>query len=159
MVTLTAAQQLSEPARNEGVACGDYLAYEEDAAWHVLAWEMPELFTGSGFSAPPREDSRKALSLYRPEYLLARGDEVDAEAYARWQAMQIERQMRAEKHPDLIVSAVFSDLGSTPGTRPPFTEVITADGKKYLVKAASYQPNTPNLLSNCEIVDPGSITA
>lgn len=160
MLSLKAAQQLSEPARKAGIPCGNYLAYEEDCAFHVLAWEMPELFNVPGSSVPSREVSRRALSLYQPEYLLAKGDNVDAEAYAQWQARQTADQMRADRQPDLIVSAVFSELGRTPGTwPPPLTEVTTADGKKHLVKAGSYKPNTPNLLSCCEVVDPESINA
>lgn len=135
--TRYAEEYLTPEARKLGEPFGSWLAYEEDCAWAVVIWELPRL--SEAFSPQTRaEDLRSeafhSLSCWNADYLLATGVEPELEGYTRYLAMKEDDRMRREKHPDLIVCASGSWHTGIPGV----TEVITADGVKHLVDAASY---------------------
>lgn len=152
-----AEKYLSREARDKGLRHGLYYAYEEDCLWAVAMWELKHLW-GAYLKLLVATDMEKfynemfcCLSLWNPEYLIAKGVEPDAELYTRFKAMKLEQQMRADKHPDLIVAA----WGDWDTKRPGVIRVHTADGLCHFVTDESYRAHdTPNLLSNSVIVFP-----
>ena len=86
----------------------------------------------------------RMLSSWHPDYLLDRSMEPLEPEYGRYVARQRGRKMRAEKHPDLIVSA-----DRATGPQPGVTRVWTADGEQHLVTSESYLIRSPHLLSKC----------
>lgn len=138
-----AKKNLSASARDRAIVYGGYYCFEEDCAILMVLLELPQ----SRLRGQTEEDIIKSLSLWYPDYLIERGITPDPEAYARYQQWQLRDKMRAEKHPDLIVSAM----------RLSGTEVVkvhTADGKAHFVTPESYANRKDlNLLSNCELVE------
>lgn len=83
------ADRLSQAAKDSGDKCGQALAYEEDCAWRILAWELPDLFPDID-----RDETFRCLSSWEPEYLLAAGVEPDPVEFRRW----AERQEKIAQH-------------------------------------------------------------
>ena len=156
MLAASAAARLSPEARAQGEPHAAWLCFEEDEAWAVPAWEMPDLWPACfqpGGVPDPRAYLLDTLSQYRPDYLQARGVTPAPEPYARYLAWQEDERRRAARDPDLIVSCSGDWFTHLPGVY----SVTTADGQSYLVTAASYdaihrQAGALLLLSACEVV-------
>jgi len=157
----TARETMTRAAVKRGKPVGDYRWYEEDNAFAIMAWENPHLWTAmfkklrgeteESFFARKRKELLKILSTYHLDYLEEIGQEPDSEAARIFRARQLDDMMRQENNPDLITAALGSWYTGIEGV----IEVKTADGKSYLVKKESYNPQSGhNLLSNCELVDP-----
>ena len=162
MVTKTFARQnLSPAAIKRGDRYGNYLAYEEDIDWAIVAFELP-MFWGRIFaymSAEAKQDPMsylmQTLSAWRADYLIERGIQPVEPEYSRWLLSKEDEGMRREKHPDLIVTAWGDWFTKQPG----ICQVATADGKEYLVTCESYSRLQETggllLLSQTEIVEAG----
>jgi hypothetical protein len=146
--------QISPAALALGSFGGTDYGFEEDIDWAILAWEIPQLWdrlfahAGADIRGDPRTYLWTALSAYRPDFLRCHGVEPEPEAYARYLAWRRADQMRADRHPDHIVSA-RGDWAE--GCPPGAVEVTTADGKVQYVTAESYDASRCplNLLSKC----------
>lgn len=162
--TFADAVGLSEAARNAATYHwkGHAYWYEEDCDWNVLTIELPQyadkMFAYMDDSArkDPRAYSLLVLSQYKPEYLIARGITPDATRYGRYLRGQQNDQMRAARHPDLIVAGSGDWKTGIPGVY----EAITADGKTHLVHGDSYTAAMQSdsyplfLLSDCTLYTP-----
>jgi hypothetical protein len=139
-----AEQNLSSEAIKRGIRMGSYLYYEEDCAYAIPAYELHDKI----YKEDRKQRLLESLSRWNADYLLERGITPDPESYKYYLKNALQDKMRYEKNPDLIVSAVRSDI-------PGITKIWTADGKEHYVKSESYKyPNVEiNLLSNCEIVN------
>lgn len=144
-----AFSHLTDAARKRAQVYGGYLFYEEDCNFAIPAFELSGMW-GSMFPTMAKEEVKPhlmlSLSSWNPEYLLERGIEPMPEQYKAWQDRQKGDRMRAERHPDLIVSAsrINTDV----------TQVTTADHKTHYVTAESYRARSGlNLLSKCAIVE------
>jgi hypothetical protein len=139
--------RLSPEAIAKGIHQYGWLWYEEDCRWAIPAYELPHV--GNAIHADPAYVF-KCISTWDADYFLARGVTPDPHCYKRYQQMHLDDQMRAEKHPDLIVSALNEDH------RPGVVKVWTADGKTHFVTQESYRARKDregvNLLSNCILV-------
>ena len=151
-----AEKHLSPAARSRGERyIGDYLCYEEDCNWAIPAFELPEyweeIFKWSPESVQkdPYTHLLTSLSRWHPDYLLERGLTPLPGLYQQHLAMKRDREMRKERHPDLIVSAVGDWHERVPEGA---VEVTTADEVRHLVTADSYVIRTPNLLSLCTLL-------
>jgi len=149
-----AHKHLSDAALGMAERYGDYYCYEEDEAWAIPAWELPQYWPQIFQYAGPeyqtynarRDTILKTLSSYYPNYLLARGIQPAEEQYAQYKRHQLESEMRKSKDPDLVIAARSTD---TPG----IVQVWTADDKIHFVTEESYNAwTTPNLLSKLEEV-------
>lgn len=71
-----ARKHLSQEAQAQGLEYGDYLAYEEDCLWAVVAYELPEywplMFPNNPDTLSQKEMIRNSLVRWVPEYLKAR---------------------------------------------------------------------------------------
>lgn len=147
-----AEKNLSEAARRRGLPCGEYLAYEEDIDCLMPVFELPDTWPKLFEAAEEtiKKDAYlhlfKQLSYCKADYLLERGIEPEPEGYKCFKVRKLEKEMRAQKHPDLIVCARGDWHTKIQGV----IEVITADEKKHLVTAENYDSlRTPLLLSDC----------
>ena len=154
-----ADEHLTFAARNRGMRyTGDYLCYEEDCDWAIPAIELPEYWeeifrwSSEDVQKDPYTHLLTSLSRWHPDYLLERGLTPLPGPYQQHLAMKRDREMRKEKHPDLIVSAVGDWHERVPEGA---AEVTTADDVRHLVTAASYVIRTPNLLSLCTLFQEG----
>lgn len=149
MVTLSWAEKhLSKPARDRGTKWSNYLCYEEDCEWAILAFEHPEIFSGDVKDSAFKTVSRafKTVSRWNADYLIERGLTPDAEEYRRFTYDKEYAMMRKAKEPRLIVAAShYSD---------DVTKVWTADDKCYLVKGYKYPrpEGQHNLIEYCQMV-------
>lgn len=151
MVTQNFAKKyLSDACIKLGEVYGNYLCYEEDCEWAILAYDIVDVFGDK----MKREDVSleeykqsliKTLSSYFPNYLIEKGVTPLEKEYNRYLEEERKDKMRAEKHPDLIVSAVNYDSETV--------KVWTADGLKHFVNKESYRNLRENsnllLLSKC----------
>lgn len=109
----------------------------------IPLFELPEV--RKAINPDLTEDAcLRSISLWDPDYLLKRGLTPVEPQYSQWCGFQAHNQMRADRHPDLIVSA----MGQGDGT----VRVWTADGAEHIVTKASYKVTTLNLLSKCDIL-------
>jgi len=137
-----AAKHLTVAAQNRGVKYGSYLCYEQDCASVMVLLELPQITRSPKAT---EETLIEELSLSLSDYLIERGIAPEPVAYAKYQQFKRDEQMRAEKHPDLITSAMSMD--------DEVVKVYTADNKAYFITQVSYAKRSGiNLLSNCEIV-------
>lgn len=158
MVTKNFANKhLSKPCINLGEEYGDYLCYEEDCAWALVNYDLlkynPNIYSlkikNANISIEDAELSlRKNLSIYYPNYLIEIGVEPSKEEYEVYLIGIKRDKMRAEKNPDLIISAVSVKNG--------IVKVWTADSEIHYVETTSYQNLRENsnllLLSKCNLV-------
>jgi hypothetical protein len=158
MVHCSVTEKLLSPA---ALACGQYhgafVAYEEDSAWVVAVFEMPQVWPVAFAHRPEAERTDEAiraellasLSRWKPEYLLARGLTPEAKHYERYLVSHETEQRRAAHDPDLIVCAE----GAHRTGRADVVLVTTADEHQHRVTTASYHAvmhnSSPLLLSAC----------
>lgn len=147
-----ATQHLSPECIAYGTKHGDYICFEEDCDWAMPAWELPQFwpqifaYMDESAKADPRAYLLHTLSVWRAEYLLARGIPPEPEGYADYLARREADAMRDRHDSDLIVSAYGDWYTHDSGVN----EVITADGKHHRVTADSYDcRRVPNRLSDC----------
>jgi len=145
---------LSKAAQKRGMEWHGYLCYEEDCDWAIvvmeltLYWERIFENASEDIKLNPYAYLVKSLSRWNADYLLDRGYALDDENYRIWKNHKEADKMRADKHPDLIVSASSQDDGSV--------RVLTADRKEHFVTSESYSgwnAREFNLLSGCELVE------
>ena len=147
MITRTYAEKhLSPEARERGMSCGIYLAYEEDCNWCIAAYELkhlwPQLFRNCNID--PWDHLLRSLSRWNLDYLRARAINPMPEEAAQYDAMKRTDELRRIKPPDLIVSA------STHPSEAGKVVLTTADGKEHVVDDDKYDcTRVPNLLSFC----------
>jgi hypothetical protein len=143
-----ARRHLSPSAINRGTFYNGYYCYEEDCNWMIPVFERPHLWTEIFKYEPeiiPGAYLLQNLSRWHPYYLIERGITPEENAFDSYKAHVIENQMRQNKDPNLIVSAVSKRVDEIYRL-----EVITADGKHHFVE--NYKSHTPNLLSDCKII-------
>jgi hypothetical protein len=142
-----AKSYLTEAAQKRGFSFGGYLAYEEDCDYALVSFEHPELFP----ELKP-ETVFHSLSAWSADYLIERGITPEPEGYAFYLENKEMYRLRAEKSPDLVVSASGDWADWVPKGK---VGIHTADGKKYLADAGSYQDRFGlNLLSKLTGVKP-----
>lgn len=138
-----AEKHLSPAALKRGEKWGGYYAFEEDCAAAIVELEIPAaqtVFTNT--EAITNESLIKGISRWYPDYLIELGIEPDPQGYAIWKTWRESDRLRAERSPDLIVSAQGVDSNTV--------KVWTADGSEHLVTHESYQRREGlNLLSKC----------
>lgn len=140
-----AQKHLSIAAQKRGEEWHGYYAYEEDCLASIIYLELPE--TRKILNNPNLPDSHfiERLSLYNADYLIEVGITPEPVAYARYLEIKEDEKLRAEKSPDLIVSAL--------GLDDKVAKVHTADGKTHFVTLESYRLRSGlNLLSKCKLV-------
>lgn len=152
-----AKRHLSSAAIKRAEEFANYLWYEEDVAWMIPMWELPQFWPKAFMhmrdynTFQSRYDYLwQGLSRWFPQYLLAKGDQPIPELYEQWKTEQRDREMRREKHKDLIVSALRT-------SDPEIVQVWTADGASHFITSESYSRRVPgelNLLSKMQIVSP-----
>jgi hypothetical protein len=158
-----ARDHLCPAAIKKGLRFLNWLCYEEDCNWAIVAWELPDYWdrafaqSSPSFRANPRPHLLQSLSRWHPDYLIEKGVEPEPEGYARWQDQEDFNRMLGERHPDLIISAVGSRNPSVPEGA---VQVMTADHKTHLVVEDHYyeyrraKDSMKLLLSECELATP-----
>lgn len=154
-----AEKHLSSAARKRGIEYGNYLCFEEDCAWEIVAFELKSLHrerfmnekSGVILEKYDQEKNLMTLSYFYADYLLEVGMEPLEPAYTRFKKSKLSKQMRENKHPDLIVSASGSwshNMGVG------VVKVSTADDVEYFVTKESYDKRDHDLtlLSDCVLV-------
>lgn len=178
-LTSEAGSNLTPAARAVALNERGYYWYEEDCLWSVAAWDLgpsvwPILFASYQTETDDagemsvsvydgrnqdgterykrmaaREYLRASLSRWEPGYLVALGESLDLDAYSQWQDDRRHEQMRRDKHPDLIVSAMSMGDGRV--------KVATADERYHIVTKESYDSRRRlNLLSSCVVLESGA---
>jgi hypothetical protein len=143
-----ARKQLSSAALLRGQRCGNYYAFEEDCDAYIVLLEIPASRQGT------LTDEKKiieGLSRWHADYLIERGIEPDAEGLKFFNENRLHDRMRADKSPDLIVSASGSWAQWVPEG---CVGVTTADGSRWLVRSDEYEKRNTNLtlLSHFKLV-------
>jgi hypothetical protein len=145
MVALAMANRfLSVAANRRGLKYGDYLAFEEDGDALIVLLELPVSMLEKLGGFPTVAALVKSLSIWHADYLLERGITPDLEGLKFFNENRQADRVRADKSPDLIVSASGDWAAWVPKGR---VDITTADGKRYTVPASEYAPKTLNLLS------------
>ena len=149
-VTPSAAKKfLSESAIKRGLAYGGYLFFEEDCDYAIVQLELLEkaesLLAVFG-DIQPKHVLLHGLSMWHADYLQERGIKPSAEGLKFFEDNRKQDAMRAQKHPDLIVSASGDWKAGVPKG---MVEVTTADGKEHFVLESEYDNRVGlNLLSS-----------
>lgn len=136
----------SPAAVKRGKQWGAYLAFEEDCDATIILFETRAFDDQLGYTKNYDTERLQSLSRWHADYLIERGIEPDPEGL-KWfnENRQIDR-MRANKSPDLIISASGDWKQGVPKN---MVEVTTADGQRWLVWAKDYDNRRNlNLLSN-----------
>ena len=100
-----AATHLSPVAIARGAPWGEFLAYEEDCDWYIVAWECPAFRPRLFESAPPeaRDDPAayllRALSAWHADYLIERGVCPDVDGFRFWRETHLGRSAAARAVP------------------------------------------------------------
>jgi hypothetical protein len=147
-VTPTAAlQYLSTAAVARATKYSGYYFFEEDCDASIVLFELPQaLRIKWSTSVPTKEALIKSLSLWHADYLMEVGQTPDADGLKWFNENRLQDRMRADKSPDLIVSATGTIAKWVPEG---WVGVITADGNYHLVLASEYDNRANlNLLSN-----------
>lgn len=143
---------LSMEALKRGMRSNGYYCYEEDCDYAIPAFELPQYWdvVFKHMDVDPKEFLLETLSMWNADYLEERNIEPEPKAYAFYLKRKQEKQMRAEKHPDLIIAA----YGDWETKIPHVIKVCTADDKEYHVTEESYHKRDTimPLLSKCEII-------
>lgn len=155
MVTEKFAEKyLSEPCKKRALTYSNYLCFEEDCAWAILAFDVFEHFGDKMKSEKVtleeyREGLIQTLSLYYADYLLEMGVEPSSTEYNIYLNRKLEDEMRANGHPDLIISALSMNKD--------VVKVYTADNEEHYVTSESYSVISKSgnmlLLSKCDKVE------
>lgn len=129
------AEKLSPHARSCGERYGSYLYFEEDCAWAVPLFELPDVLDAFCFAmGKTKEETTKAikgtLESYFVPYCLEREIQISRESYRRHEIEILNAERRARRDPNLIISAVRVAPGAV--------QVHTADGLTHLVTDESY---------------------
>jgi hypothetical protein len=136
----------SAAAVKRGQEYGGYLAYEEDCDATIILFETRAFDDQLGITRNMDAERLQGLSRWHADYLIERSITPDPEGLKFFNDNRLQDRMRAEKSPNLIVSASGDWKASVPKG---WVEVITADGSKHLVLASEYDNRTNlNLLSN-----------
>jgi hypothetical protein len=154
-VTVKTAEKLLTPeAIARGERRGAYLFYEEDCLASIIFFELRTLCVQRLGNVPSNEFVLDSLSHWNSEYLLAVGVTPTAAGLKFFNESRLQDRMRADKSPDLIVSASGDWKQGVPkGT----VEVTTADDSRWLIPAEDYDNRANlNLLSNYPRVKPVS---
>jgi hypothetical protein len=144
-----ANKHFSKYAIDIALKYNNYLCYEEDCAYAIPLYELMRTknpILSSIHMHTTEEYIFNILSRWYPNYLLQLGLTPSETEYNYYLNSKKTDEMRANKDPDLIISASSIDNDSV--------IVTTADYKKHIVTAASYKIayNSPlNLLSHCNI--------
>lgn len=166
MVTEKAAKDwLSEAARECGMRYSGYLCYEEDCDINIVIYDAKPLWETFGSALPgllakPMGEVlkriKRSISGYRPEYLLAIGEQPDPQGYAIYTGRREAERLYREKDPNHMVTC----WGSWDTLIPGVVRVATADGTMHFVTEKSYQrvrtddATTFTMpLNECELVD------
>lgn len=140
-----AQKNLSIAAQKQGMEWNGYYAYEEDCLANIIFLEVPEARKLLNDPNLPSSKFVEALSYYNADYLIAVNIEPEPLAYARYLEIKEDERLRAEKSPDLIVSALSMNDS--------VVKVYTADGIAHFVTSDSYKSRLGlNLLSKCQLV-------
>jgi len=124
---------------------GSYYFFEEDCDASIVLFELPAPMLEKLIYLPPTADNLlKDLSRWHADYLIERDITPDPDGLAFFEANRKQDAMRAQQHPDLIISASGDWADWVPKGR---VGVITADHKRYTVPAVEYTVKTLNLLS------------
>lgn len=155
MVTQKFADKyLSEACKKRALEYSNYLCYEEDCDYAILAYDLLDTFGERMKSEKSTMEEYKnslieSLSYYNPEYLIEIGVKPFEKQYNLYLESKKRDKMRADKHPDLIVSALSVDKETV--------KVWTADSKVHFVSKESYSDLRENsnllLLSKCNEVE------
>lgn len=155
MVTQKFADKyLSEACKKRALEYSNYLCYEEDCDYAILAYDLLDTFGEKMKSEKKTMEEYKnslieSLSYYNPEYLIEIGVKPFEKQYNLYLERKKEEKMRADKHPDLIISALSVDKETV--------KVWTADNKVHFVSKESYSNLRKNskllLLSKCNEVE------
>lgn len=137
-----AVSLLSPEAVAQGEAYGAYLFFEEDDAYAIAFYEHPEWAVEMNLPAAQgasdndiRASLLPVISLYRADYLLARGIKPAPAEYARYLRSKEDDRMHAEKHPHFVVAAEGDWAQGVPKGQ---VRIYTADGKRYFLPASEY---------------------
>jgi len=149
-VTPTAAlQYLSTAAVSRALKYGGYYFFEEDCDAAIVLFELPlalRMKWNKSLRLAGKYALIKSLSMWHSDYLIEVGQTPDAEGLKCFNENKLQDKLRAEKSPDLIVSAS--------GDWAPWVEkgcvgVTTADDSRWLIPAEDYDNRANlNLLSN-----------
>ena len=123
---------------------GSYYFFEEDCDASIVLFELAAGLLAKLGGVPTNESLIQSLSRWHADYLIERGITPDPEGLAFFEANRKQDAMRAQQHPDLIISASGDWADWVPKGR---VGVITADHKRYTVPAVEYTVKTLNLLS------------
>ena len=155
MVTQKFADKyLSNACKKRALEYSNYLCYEEDCDYAILAYDLLDTFGEKMKSEKITLEEYKtslleSLSYYNPEYLMEIGVKPLEKQYNLYLERKKEEKMRADKHPDLIISALSVDKETV--------KVWTADNNIHFVSKESYRDLRKNskllLLSKCNEVE------
>jgi hypothetical protein len=120
-----AAKFLSLSAVHRGLRYNGYVCFEEDCAYAMVEFELPMVTTQEY-----KDGLFKTLSRWYPNYLIERGFTPIESLYQEWKDDQVEQQRRADKDPNLVVSALNAGENRV--------KVWTAAGTEHFVTAESY---------------------
>jgi hypothetical protein len=153
-----AHKHLSISARQRVEFRNGYFWFEEDCDYAIVMFELHDLFRSTSvtefpINVPTKEVLIKSLSHWHADYLVQRGVEPDAEGLRYFNENKQSDRMRADKSPDLIVSAFGDWADWVPSGK---VGLQTADGKRYLAPSSNYQTRNLNLLSQLLDVQPVS---
>jgi hypothetical protein len=140
-----AEKNLSIAALKRGTLYNGYYCFEEDIKANIVLLEMPEL-------REEQDDSDgilKSLSAWHPDYLLEVNITPFKTQYQSYLIRKEDARLRAEKSPNLIVSAMSLS------ERADVVRVWTADDTSHYVTKESYH-SVKNaglpLIQNCELI-------
>ena len=139
-VTIKAATDyLSSDAQMAGLVYGNYFFFEEDCLYAIAFYENPAWDRYLNPTAGSDEEIRTKLlpiiTLYKADYLLSRGIPPADEQYKQYLEHKETDRLRAEKSPNLIVSASGDWAEWVPAG---LVGVVTADNHRYLLPAEDY---------------------
>lgn len=131
---------LTVQARHAADFAGERFAFEEDCKAAIVFYEHPEYGVKLGIKSADNPEAFKqsaleTISAWDAPYLIGRGIAPEPKAYAHYLQNKEEDKLRAERSPDLIISASGDWADWVPKGR---TGVITADDCRYTVPAQAY---------------------
>lgn len=139
-----ALKYLSMAAISRATKYGGYCFFEEDCDYAIVVIEL--LPTGLLVATQPESVLLHSLSMWHADYLIERGIKPSAEGLKWFNDNRLQDRMRADKSPDLIVSASGDWKQGVPKG---MVEVTTASGDRWLIPDADYNNHAKlNLLSN-----------
>ena len=162
----TAKRYLSEAALKHGHRYGGYLCYEEDCAYEIPLYDSAYIrdvvakdVLAKGITLDHlKHELWKSLSRWYPDYLLELNVVPDEKPHREWTHEQKASEMRAERHPLLVICCWDSDATMLAGVNL----VETADGTRHYVCSKSYRRARENnsillTIEDMEIVDQSNL--